>query len=239
MISIIIPTLNEESVLEKTLKGLKAQLTIPHEIIITDGKSTDKTIEIANKYADKVVTYEGVTRQTIAQGRNDGAKQAKGDLLIFLDADCTIPNPDVTLTRAIKQFEDPKLVALIAWIEVSKENRTFADWLVYTVFNSYLVLMNNVLNFGVSGGEFQMMRAADFRTVGGFNEKLVAAEDVELLSRLKKLGQLRIDPKLHVYHSGRRAHKIGWPRLLSQWFLNSFFMMFRGHAFHKEWKVIR
>ena len=239
MISIIIPTLNEESVIEKTLKNLKAQLTLPHEIIVTDGKSTDRTVEIAKQYADKVVEFKDARRQTIAEGRNDGARAASGDLLIFLDADCTIPDPNTTLARAIKQFDDHKLVALIAWIEVGKEYRTFADWLVYTCFNSYLVLMNNILNFGISGGEFQMMRKADFDKVGGFNPKLVAAEDVELLSRLKKLGRLRIDPHLHVYHTGRRAHKIGWPRLLLQWNMNSLSMMFRGRAKSEEWEVIR
>lgn len=240
MISIIIPTLNEESVIEKTLKGLKSKLTIPHEIIVTDGKSTDRTVEIARGLADKVVEYKGEKRQTIAQGRNDGAKAANGDLLVFLDADCTIYEPDKLFSEAIKQFEERKnLSALIAWIRVLKENETWPDYLVYQIFNSYLVLINNVFNAGVSGGEFQMMRKNDFETVGGYNETLVAAEDVELLSRLRKLGRIRLDPSLVVYHSGRRGHKIGWPRLLSQWLLNSLFMMFKGRSYHKEWKVIR
>ncbi|MFA6459415.1 MAG: glycosyltransferase [Candidatus Paceibacterota bacterium] len=239
MISIIIPTLNEESVIEDRLRRLKSTLTIPHEIIVTDGKSSDRTVEIARKYADKVVAYDGVTRQTIAQGRNDGARVAVGDLLIFLDADCVIPNPDTEILRAIAKFDDPKVVALVPWIKVMKEYETWSDYIVYACFNTYLLFINNILNLGVSGGEFQMMRMEDFRKVGGYNEKLVASEDVELLSRLKKLGRIRMDKNLVIYHTGRRAHKIGWPRLLTQWFLNAFFMTVLGRAFHKEWKVIR
>lgn len=56
MISFIIPTLNEESVLENILKWLSG-FNGEHEIIVSDGKSNDRTIEIANKYADKVVIY--------------------------------------------------------------------------------------------------------------------------------------------------------------------------------------
>ena len=88
MISIIIPTIKEEKVIGRTLRNLKSRLTIPHEIIVTDGKSTDKTVEIARGIADKVVEYTGTTRQTIAQGRNDGAKSAQGEYIAFMDADC-------------------------------------------------------------------------------------------------------------------------------------------------------
>lgn len=239
MISIIIPTLNEESVLEDRLRYLKSKLTIPHEIIVSDGKSTDKTVEIANKYADKVVVYAGTVRQTIAQGRNDGARQATGDFLVFLDADCMIPDPNHVLLRAREKFNDPKLVALVPWIKVMKEYETWADFLIFGACNIYLFIINNFLNLGVGGGEFQMMRRRDFIKIGGYNEKLVAAEDIELLNRLSKLGKIRLDKNLVIYHTGRRAHKIGWPKLLFQWFINTLFMYFSGHAYHNEWKVIR
>src|SRR4051812_47233932 len=91
-LSIIIPTLNEEKILEKTLLHLRELHDIPYEIIVSDGKSKDKTIEIANKYADKVVVYEGEKRQTIGMGRNLGASVAQGDFFVFLDADMYVPD---------------------------------------------------------------------------------------------------------------------------------------------------
>src|SRR5690348_14444255 len=119
MLSIIIPTLNEETVLEGTISALRVMRTTPYEVIVSDGHSADKTVEIAKKFADKVVEHDGKTRQNISQGRNAGAAAAKGEFLVFLDADGRIENPDSFFTEAIKQFSlNPKLVALTVKIKV-------------------------------------------------------------------------------------------------------------------------
>src|SRR5690349_13481262 len=93
--SFVIPTLKEESVLEKLLNNLKEITDFSYEIIVSDGGSQDKTQEIANRLADKLVVYKGAKRQTIAQARNMGAREASGEFLIFLDADVFIPNPNL------------------------------------------------------------------------------------------------------------------------------------------------
>ncbi|MEI6711131.1 MAG: glycosyltransferase [bacterium] len=69
MISFIIPTLREASVIEKTLLWI-SQYNGEKEIIISDGGSDDGTIEIARKYTDKIIVYKGEKRQTIGMGRN-------------------------------------------------------------------------------------------------------------------------------------------------------------------------
>ena len=104
MISIIIPTFNEEKVIESTLCTLASTLTLPHEVIVSDGGSSDRTVELAAKYAAAVVVFSGPGRQTIAQGQNDGAKTARGDFFIFLDADCIIPEPDGSLPKRFRNF---------------------------------------------------------------------------------------------------------------------------------------
>src|SRR5665213_4213761 len=91
MISIIIPTLNEEKILKKTLTSLKQLKVADYEIIVSDGASTDKTLEIAKDHAHKVITHTSAGRQNIAQGRNAGAAHAHGDYLVFIDADVFIP----------------------------------------------------------------------------------------------------------------------------------------------------
>jgi glycosyltransferase involved in cell wall biosynthesis len=240
MISIIIPTRNEESIIEKTLKSLKAGLLIPHEIIVTDGASADKTVELAKMYADKVVEHNSPNRQTIAEGRNAGAAVATGEFLVFMDADCSLMNPDYFFKIALEDFNDPKLVALTGWLRVLPEFETFADKVIFNAQNIWMMFLNDVLHYGVSpGGEFQMMRTEAFRKIGGFNAHLVAAEDIELFGRLGKEGCIRLDRRLKVFHTGRRAHKIGWPKLLSLWFLNTVWMMMFKRAYVKEWKVIR
>ena len=48
-----------------------------------------------------------------------------------------------------------------------------------------------------------------------------------------------IDPELKVLHTGRRAHQLGWPRLIFMWLVNSFFVSFYNRSFTKEWRAIR
>jgi len=69
MISFIIPTLCEESVIENTLQCIN-KYSGEKEIIISDGNSQDKTIEIAKRYTDKIIVYKGEKRQTIGMARN-------------------------------------------------------------------------------------------------------------------------------------------------------------------------
>jgi glycosyltransferase involved in cell wall biosynthesis len=240
MISIIIPSLNEESIIERTVSNIKSKITIPHEIIVSDGKSTDRTVEIARRLADKVVEYTGTTRQNIAMGRNAGVKASSGDFLVFLDADCTIHEPDQFFTHALKHFEEnPKLVAMTARLRVLPAFATLADEIVFGIMYLNLRFLNNVLGRGESTGEFQMMRRTTFDQLKGFREDLVTREDADMFLRLSKIGRTMVDPHLTVYHTGRRAHKIGWPKLLYHWFLNVFWVAVFDTAKHKEWTVIR
>ena len=85
MISIVIPAYNEERYLPILLDCIKKQTYKNHEIIVADANSTDSTRQIAKKYGCKVVKggMPGI-------GRNNGAKAAKGEMLLFLDADSRI-----------------------------------------------------------------------------------------------------------------------------------------------------
>jgi glycosyltransferase involved in cell wall biosynthesis len=240
MISIIIPTLNEEKIIESTLCTLASTLTMPHEVIVSDGGSSDRTVELAKKYATAVVIFSGPGRQTIAQGRNDGARAAKGDFFVFLDADCVIPQPDAFFTRALAQFQKyPNLVALTACLRVFPKEETFVDKLMFGAANLGLRLTNNVFNRGEAFGEFQMIRKEAFTLLGGFREDLITREDADLFRRLSKSGKTMLDPQLTVLHSGRRGHQIGWPRMICTWMINTFFVRVFNRAFSKEWKPIR
>jgi glycosyltransferase involved in cell wall biosynthesis len=240
MISIVIPTLNEEKVIGMTIQLLKSHFTLEHEIIVSDGASTDRTVEIARAYADKVIVHDGKKRQTIAEGRNAGAAVARGEFIVFMDADCMIPSPDRFFGIALEEFAVENLVALTAWLHVAEEHRTFMDAVVFGIQNVIVMIVNNVLHGGTApGGEFQMIRADVFRKIGGYRGDLVASEDIEMFGRLAKAGRVRINYNMKIFHTGRRAHKIGWPKLLSLWFLNTVWMKTRDRAFVSEWKPIR
>lgn len=240
MISIIIPTLNEERIIERTLKSLR-EYKGNFEIIVSDGKSKDKTLEIAKKYADKIVVYEGKIRQTIAMGRNMGAAAASGELLLFLDADTFMPDINNFLPKVIKKFdENPKLVGLVAFLKVFPEMETFGDRFIFGMVNYFTYIENNILHKGdANGGEFQVVRTDAFEKAKGYDEKMVVAEANDFFRRLSDLGETRMFRDLTVYHTGRRAHKIGWLKLYWLWSINFLSVLFRKKSVTSEWEEVR
>ncbi|MFA6601392.1 MAG: glycosyltransferase [Candidatus Paceibacterota bacterium] len=238
MLSFIIPTYNEEKYIERTLLNLKT-LTLPHEVIVTDDKSTDGTVQIAKKNCDLVLVPEA-KHISAAANRNAGAKEAEGEFLVFTDSSCIFPNIDKFFGKALANFEaDSNLVALIGKIGVWPELETWSDRLVYFFFNWVHHLKNNVFHIGEASGKFQMMRRSTFDKVQGFNPNLVTCEDGDMFSRLAKIGRTMYDPELVILHAGRRAHTIGWPKLLWIWFVERSSYGLTGRSRVKEWKDIR
>jgi GT2 family glycosyltransferase len=195
---------------------------------------------LAARYANTVVVHSGARRQTIGEGRNDGAKVAAGDFLVFLDADCVIREPDRFFAQALGYFErDSGLVGLTAYLRVFPADETFGDKLVSGIANVGLRVANNILRRGASFGEFQMIRREAFARLGGFRADLIAFEDADMFRRLSRIGRTMIAPQLRVLHSGRRGHQVGHPQLIAMWLVNLVFVAFRDRPFSKEWKPIR
>ncbi len=94
MFSIIIPTLNEENIIDKAINqflSVKNKYNI--EIIVSDSGSSDQTVSIAKSISDKVVVYKN-DNCNISKVRNLGAEYAKNEILVFLDADILIKDID-------------------------------------------------------------------------------------------------------------------------------------------------
>src|SRR5208283_5958614 len=88
MLSYIVPTLNEEEHIDSILKSLKPQLDGDDEVIVVDANSTDKTTQIAKKHGAKVLLRP---KKGVGVARTEGAKEAKNSILVFIDADCVVP----------------------------------------------------------------------------------------------------------------------------------------------------
>jgi glycosyltransferase involved in cell wall biosynthesis len=240
VISIVIPALNEEAVIERTLKNMSRMTLFPYELIVSDGNSTDRTVQLAEKYTDKILIHRGPERQTIGAARNLGAGFAEYEYLVFLDADVIIPDPDAFFRKAIEIFHtDPDTVAITVSLKVFEESETWADRIIFTLVNCAHFLMNNFFGRGSASGEFQMIRRSSFREAGGYNESLVVAEDNDMFARLSGIGKTRMVYGLEVRHTGRRAHRIGWPRLLMSWWVNGLSVALFKRAACREWKPIR
>lgn len=239
-LSIIIPTLNEASVIKKTLRQFRECKSHRVELIVSDGGSHDGTPELARQYADKVLVYNGEVRQTIAMGRNAGAEEATGDILIFFDADITLLDPDAFFDTALEVFRTrPDVVAMSGKLQVLPDMARLSDRFFFTLVDWLYVIQNNALHIGAASGEFQMVRQEMFRKLGGYNERLAAGEDQEMFRRLSREGRTYFNRHLTVYHTGRRVHKTGWPRLILIWLANGISVPLFGRSWSKVWEEIR
>ncbi len=105
-VSVVIPALNEEGMIEECLTSIRRN-DVQVELILIDNGSVDRTPEIARGIADHVHIKPGLT---LAEMRDFGAREATGDIIVTTDADCISPTD--WISRLIKPFEDPKVVAV-------------------------------------------------------------------------------------------------------------------------------
>ncbi len=240
MLSIIIPTLNEERAIEQTLKNLRSIHSLLYEIIIADTKSTDRTRDIAEKYADTVVVYQGTKKPNAAIIRNLGATVAKGDVLLFQDADVILKDADAFVVRVRDVLQkNPEFVALTVSTRVDSATATLMDGFMSWAINMSFIILNNVLHVGGASGECQIVRREAFDKVGGYDESLPVSEDADLFQKLARVGRTRMLTDLLTVQSGRRQHAIGWPRLLLQWWGNWISVTFFHTSVTSHWEEIR
>jgi glycosyltransferase involved in cell wall biosynthesis len=182
MISFIIPAHNEEELLGRTLAAIAAacsQIDEPHEEIVASDASTDRTEEIAAAYGARLVTID---RRQIAAARNAGAKEAIGDLLIFVDADTQITASALqSAVRALKRGA----VGGGSCVRFDGPVPIYATIIEY-VFRLLFPLI------GLSPGCFMFCTRQAYLAAGGYDELLFASEEVFFANRLKRLGRFVI-----------------------------------------------
>jgi glycosyltransferase involved in cell wall biosynthesis len=241
-ISIIIPVLQEEKLLARTL-AIFTQERKQHfdlEIIVSDGGSTDATIDIAHKFADTVIIHDEPRRQTIAEGRNKGAEKARGEIFVFMNADTFPANPDAFL-EYVRNWHalTYKPCALACPVSIYPEERIFSDTIFSWILNSYVGFMVNIAGFGMGRGECQIFTRSAFYSAGMYNAAIPAGEDFEIFRRTRKIGGLSFVKHLLVYESPRRFRRYGYPRILLEWAINWFWVLMFGKARSKDWEAVR
>lgn len=190
MVSIIIPTLNEEKYIAACLQSLSDTVC---EVIVVDGGSSDNTVAIAESFGVKVVRLDIANR---GRQMNTGAQLALGEILLFFHADSRLPREGITA------------------IESAMENAEvmgggFAlDFFPYTKFYSLLAFGANLfcrITGMIFGDRGIFIRAMDFWRLGGFPE-IAIMEDAALASAMRKSGKIVI-LKLPVLTSARKYAK--------------------------------
>ncbi len=194
-ITIIIPTLNEESSITKTIETARNKAAGPVEILVVDGGSTDDTL--SNALAAEAKTLEFKAGRALQM--NHGASQATGGILLFLHADTLLPD-----------YWDNHVRRCLTHHQVQASAFSFATDSEQTASMRFIVRLTNwrarkrQLPYG---DQAIFLHAKRFHDIGGFVEMPIM-EDYDLVKRLGKLGRIHI-LRLPAITSGRRWKKLG------------------------------
>lgn len=216
MLTIIIPTLNEENYLPLLLKSIKRQSFKDYEIIITDAHSTDKTAKIAQDFGCQVVNG-GLP----PKGRNEGAKAAKGEMLLFIDADSRILSDDF-LEKTLQEFKKRNLD--IASFPIYPGENNF-DKLIYTFYNLWVKLSQSFLAHATN---VILVKKEIHQKINGFDKEIKLAEDHEYARRSGKLGKFGFIDIEPIFTSSRRFEKEGRIKTYFKYGLAGVYILFFG-----------
>ncbi len=211
-ISVVIPTLNEEKNIETMLAILKKQMYPHDEIIVVDGHSTDRTIEICEKYGVKICPMD---RQGIGPAKTYGAENATKDIVAFLDCD---------------GFPDPYWMAKLRMIFIDKDTNAVAGLGLYESKSKLMSIIYNIF----AGSVFKIaeffywteripwmpvnncaLRKEALFKYKGFGP--VQCEDLDFSMRAKGLPGMKYDRFLRVWLSDRRFIKDGFVKTVLLW----------------------
>ncbi len=202
-VSFIVPAWNEEAQLAATLSRIRKaaqSLAEQSEIVVADDGSTDRTREIAEQLADRTVQ---VNHRQIAATRNAGARAARGDLLIFVDADTTVSSE---LLRAAVSAVRQGTVGGGCLARLDEPVPVWAR-LAVVELNAYCRL------FKVAYGCFLFCTREAFEAVGGFDTSLYITEEIAMSQALRRLGHFTVLPQ-RVVTSGRKLRALTLPQAL-------------------------
>lgn len=217
-LSVIIPTLNEEKYIASTLRSLAEQSRKDFELIVKDGLSTDNTESIAREYADLVVSKKD---SSIGDARNQGARYAKGDVLVFVDADTYLDKNALELIA--EDFDLYDIVLLLPKFGPREEDMRFLPR-TKKQLSRFLVGFENYWRKYVDkfcGGMCMPVDSSTFKRIGGFDRRLRCSEDIELSYRLRKVGEVLNDYRVKAYFSIRRFVLSGYVETLRNYGLNT------------------
>jgi glycosyltransferase involved in cell wall biosynthesis len=205
--SIIIPAHNEEAFIGPCLESIKdaaKNYSDDIEIIVALNRCTDRTEEIARKYGAITVRED---RPNLAKIRNTAARSARGKVIVTIDADSRMTTN--MLEEIDQKISTEKFIG--GGVFILPERMSIG------IFMSLLVILPALLIYRVSGGLFWCYRQ-DFEAIGGFDETLVSAEDIDFARRLKTYGKRKgkrfsTITKAHIITSCRKFDAFG------DWFL--------------------
>lgn len=206
-ISVVIPVRNVETMIGRCLEAVFLQSYQPYEVIVVDGHSTDRTVEIVSKYPAKIVHEE---YGTVGGARQVGLENSKGEYIAFTDADC-IPERN-WLENLVKELGEDSVGAGGGIKNIGegiwgKSIALTADTFLGSANSVQGRMFKKKRAVKSISGCNSIYRKKDLTEIGGFNVNLSINEETELNKRLSKMGKLLYTPDSIVLHDQDRGLK--------------------------------
>lgn len=217
-LSVIIPALNEEKTLSGLLNSIKAQTFSDYEIILADAGSTDKTLEIAGAYGCRI-TKGGLP----GVGRNRGADVARGEILLFLDADTNLADKNF-FQNVLEEFDRKKLGAATVLSDASSDK--IMDKLFYASWNFWILI--SLYFIPCAGGWCIFSRKEFHDRIKGFDERIRVGEDANYVFRISKICKFGVLKSGRVKISPRRFHAEGYIKIIFHSLGEAFYRVILG-----------
>ena len=223
-ISVIVPTLNEASILEDSLRAISG--LNPHEIIVVDGKSTDSTFLVARRMANLVIT----SKPGRAYQMNAGAKKATGDLLLFMHVDNKLSFESFKKMKKTMLLTESNGGAFTLQIESNK-----ASLKIISILATWRAKHLNL----VYGDQTIFVRADTFQEMGGFSP-LPICEDLDFFRRLSRQGKtVLLKEKTHTSARRWKTEGVFYTTLRNVTIGSLFLLGFSPQTLSKWYSVVR
>ncbi len=213
-LSIVIPALNEENYLPKLLDSIAQQdFQGKLQVVVVDGGSDDKTVELAKNFKEKIPDLEVLQRHRgVAYQRNQGAEKAKYPYLLFLDSDIILPKK--FLNRMVKKLNSRENFISFTLHLPPKFN--FLDYCFVAIVFTFIFttqFFNPVL-----AGSYIFTTLKNHQKINGFDEAVKLGEDIDYLNRsLEKGAKYHLFFFPFVFTSPRRLRMQGRIGLLKRY----------------------
>lgn len=184
-LSIVIPALNEEKFIPNLLDSLVTQTRKDFEVIVVDGSSTDRTVEVARAFTAQLPELKVIVSEQagLPLQRNLGAKIATGEWLVFIDADSVLL--PYFMERLEWFIEDRKPTLFTSWFRPDSEVSGDA---LFTLIANTFVEGSIYFHRPIAPGPLTALSREAFDLVGGYDESLTFGEDYDLTRRLTDQG---------------------------------------------------
>ncbi len=207
LISVVVPAHNEEKLIGRCLEAIRNQDYINKEIIVVDNGSQDKTADVARTIADIVLDEPS---SGVAKARNKGANMAKGDIIVFIDADTFMPQG---LLKNVYQAINSGYIAGSVRFKRDLGNKPDIAMYLQNLVNQVFLYKLHIIN-PCSYTPCVFCTKEAFMKTNGFPEDLIATEEIRFLGKLKKLGKIKFLSSKTVLTSPRRKDYILRPLYL-------------------------